>query len=173
MLAVITFVSPWAKAVFQVGEPARLGPGQVELTDQTMTLPISFWDGFLRVDGCPRGKVEGLDQRLDTWILTGRVLFVGQLCLWFAFLFGAIFRSGYRKVAIWGAGWVLLFWIFCLLSNPVIECLYTQFPPPLVITGQWQISMISVLLFAVNILLGLWINFSILKMPFSPSPAFK
>ena len=164
LLAAVTLLTPWAQAVFQVGEPASLG-SEVVLTDERLTLPVYFRDGLVWVDGCPRGSVIGQNLGLDRWISAGRVLFVVQLGLWLAFLFAASLRRGYRGVALWSVGWVLLFWIFYLASNPTVECQYAQLPAPLLLTGQWYPGLNSLLAAMVNLLVGVWMVGSISRLP--------
>ena len=165
LLASITYVSPWAEAVFQIGKFTSILDNQVKATNEKMILSVSPWDKLLRVDGCPRGSVKGLDYGLDIWIWIGRITLLGQICLWLSFLSGAILRTEFRLVAIWSAVLIFLFLIFLFISeSPIRECIYTQLPPPLIFK-QWYISVVSVLLSYVSLLCGIWINVSIHKIP--------
>jgi hypothetical protein len=161
VLASITWILPWAQATFQVGS-----------TDELLTLPVSFWDKSLRVDGCMRGQAAGLSAGLDAWIWTGRVAFGVQLGISLLFTVSAFLRRRFRIVAIWSAGLVGLLVFFMLLTNPIRECLYAVFPPPLTFTEQWHVSTAGVLAMIACISCVVWITASILKMTLR-EPAFQ
>jgi hypothetical protein len=154
LLAALAWILPWAQATFQVGS-----------TDELLTLPVSFWDKSLRVDGCMRGQAAGLSAGLDAWIWTGRAAFGVQLGISLLFTVSAFLRRRFRIVAIWSAGLVGLLVFFMMLTSPIIECLYTVFPPPLTFTQQWHISAAGVLAMVACISCVVWITASILKMP--------
>jgi hypothetical protein len=163
LLASITSVSPWAEAVFRVGKYASPWFNQVEETDEKLNIPVYSWDKSLRVDGCPRGSVKGLDYFLDCWIWVGRAMFICQAGLWLIFLFGAAFRKGFKMVAIWSAVLIVIFFLFFSALHPIVECVYIQFPLPLIFAKQWQINIWSTLFCIINIFCGVWINVLIYK----------
>jgi hypothetical protein len=149
-LALLIFNLPWAEGVFQIGN-----------TEDQINLGISFWDKSLRVDGCMRGQAEGLDREIDIWRWVGKGMGVTQVCLWLVFLLSTAIRKGYRFVAVWSAFLMALYVILLMAFHPIIECLYIDFPPPLVFIGDWHISIISTTLAVFNLSLGTWMNISI------------
>lgn len=131
LLATLVIFLPWAWASFKLGEPGEM-----------VSLPVHVMDPWIWMDGCPRVQVTTLGATLNIWVWLGRVVFLCHFLLWTAFL-AALIRRKHLVEAVVGLMILGLMVFYLLASHPIVECLWIDFPPPLVFIPPWQISSIS------------------------------
>lgn len=94
------------------------------------------------MDDCPRAQVTTLSVTLNIWVWLGRAIYVCHFLLWIAFLV-ALIRKKHLLEALVGLVILGLMVFYLLASQPIVECLWIDFPPRLVFIPPWQISSIS------------------------------